>query len=309
VSVCVGAGMRLSSRARVSCAVVAMWVGFAVLGSHPAQAQSFFESLFGWGGGSKSAPPAVNAPPNQGRAGSGSIFTPGGYPYSVPASGRSSRGDDEDDDNSRGNSGTKFRTVCVRTCDGFYFPLSFAVTKKNFYADGQRCQAQCGEEGRLFYLPSPNGEIEQATDLSGRSYDRLPNAYKYRKTRVEGCGCRPAPWSDAEMARHRRYAEIEARDGVAVKPDAAQVAAKADTPADKATVSAAKSGSDDGDSKPVKTKSAERRRSPAPVVVARALLPAPPLPIAKSTPPALTNGSLGGAMALGGASKHRWPGD
>ena len=100
--VCVGAGMRLSSRARGGCAVVAMWVALAVFGSHPAQAQSFFESLFGWGGGSKAAPPAAHPAPNQGRAGSGPIFTPGGFPYSAPASARSLRGDDDDDTSAQG---------------------------------------------------------------------------------------------------------------------------------------------------------------------------------------------------------------
>jgi hypothetical protein len=43
-------------------------------------------------------------------------------------------------------------------------------------------------------------------DLSGRSYASLPNAFRYRKALVEGCSCKPAPWSVEEAARHQGYA-------------------------------------------------------------------------------------------------------
>jgi hypothetical protein len=39
------------------------------------------------------------------------------------------------------------------------------------------------------------------------AYTALPNAFKYRKTLVDGCRCRPQPWSEAELARHRAYAQ------------------------------------------------------------------------------------------------------
>ena len=44
-------------------------------------------------------------------------------------------------------------------------------------------------------------------DLTGMAYSTLPNAFKYRKTLVEGCRCRPQPWSEAELQRHRAYAQ------------------------------------------------------------------------------------------------------
>ena len=31
-----------------------------------------------------------------------------------------------------------FRTVCVRTCDGFFFPISYATTQAKFAGHGQR---------------------------------------------------------------------------------------------------------------------------------------------------------------------------
>src|SRR5262249_52280527 len=39
-------------------------------------------------------------------------------------------------------SGT-FRTVCVRTCDGYYYPISYATVPGNFRNDEQMCQRTC----------------------------------------------------------------------------------------------------------------------------------------------------------------------
>src|SRR4029079_14827478 len=39
-------------------------------------------------------------------------------------------------------SGT-FRTVCVRTCDGYYFPISYTATPERFAQDEQTCQRMC----------------------------------------------------------------------------------------------------------------------------------------------------------------------
>ena len=39
-------------------------------------------------------------------------------------------------------SGT-FRTLCVRTCDGFYFPISYATTPARFAEDERTCQRLC----------------------------------------------------------------------------------------------------------------------------------------------------------------------
>ena len=42
--------------------------------------------------------------------------------------------------------------------------------------------------------------------MTGRAYASYPVAFKYRKTLVQGCQCRPQPWTEAELARHRAYA-------------------------------------------------------------------------------------------------------
>jgi len=112
-----------------------------------------------------------------------------------------------------------YRTLCVRMCDGFYFPISHATRSANFTRDAEQCTATCGEDARLFYYPNPGGELEAMVDLTGRAYGSYPTAFKYRKTLVKGCQCRPAPWTETERARHRAYAAAQLPDDGAADPD------------------------------------------------------------------------------------------
>ena len=105
---------------------------------------------------------------------------------------------------------TTYRTMCVRLCDGFYFPISFGVLRGSFYRDNRACMKRCDGKARLFYYPSAGASIENMIDLSGRAYRSLPNAFRYRKALVAGCTCRAAPWSAEEEARHSEYALAEA---------------------------------------------------------------------------------------------------
>lgn len=107
--------------------------------------------------------------------------------------------------------GRKYRTMCVRLCDGYYFPISEATTHPSFQRDVNKCEASCGSEARLFYMPSGETNAEEMTDLTGQPYTELPHAFKYRKTLVSGCACKPMPWSEAARQQHRAYARAEAQ--------------------------------------------------------------------------------------------------
>ncbi len=112
----------------------------------------------------------------------------------------------DDEDQSLAPGGT-YRTLCVRLCDGFYFPISSAATQGSLAHDAEICSASCDSEARLFYHSNVGGDVDTMVDLTGLAYSLLPNAYKYRKRLVDGCRCHPPPWSEAERARHRAYAE------------------------------------------------------------------------------------------------------
>jgi hypothetical protein len=96
-------------------------------------------------------------------------------------------------------SGT-FRTVCVRTCDGAYFPVSFATYQARFQDDEKTCKALCpATEASLFAYRNPGEDINQAVSINGQPYSALPNAFKFRTEFNPSCACKAAgqTWSEA----------------------------------------------------------------------------------------------------------------
>ncbi len=74
-------------------------------------------------------------------------------------------------------SGT-YRTVCVRTCDGAYFPISFATVPARFPDDEKTCKALCpAAEATLFAYRNPGEDMNQAVSINGQPYSSSPNAF------------------------------------------------------------------------------------------------------------------------------------
>ncbi len=96
-------------------------------------------------------------------------------------------------------SGT-YRTVCVRTCDGGYFPISFATVPARFPDDERTCKALCpATDATLFAYRNPGEDINQAVSITGQPYTSLPNAFRYRTEYNPSCSCK-APgqtWAEA----------------------------------------------------------------------------------------------------------------
>jgi hypothetical protein len=93
-----------------------------------------------------------------------------------------------------------YKTVCVRTCDGFFFPVSPATTPNRFADDERTCKALCpAAEAALYAFRYPGEDINQAVSISGQSYTSLPNAFKYRQEFNPQCSCKGASqtWADA----------------------------------------------------------------------------------------------------------------
>jgi hypothetical protein len=96
-------------------------------------------------------------------------------------------------------SGT-FRTVCVRSCDGAYFPISFATVPARFPDDDRTCKALCpAAEASLYAYRNPGEDMNQAVSISGQPYSALPNAFRFRQEFNPSCSCKAAgqTWSDA----------------------------------------------------------------------------------------------------------------
>jgi len=96
--------------------------------------------------------------------------------------------------------GGTYRTVCVRSCDGYYFPISYATSPDHFREDEAACQRMCpAADVQLYSYHNPGEEIAQAVSLSGRLYTELPTAFEYRKAVNPACSCRRPgeSWLDA----------------------------------------------------------------------------------------------------------------
>ncbi len=93
-----------------------------------------------------------------------------------------------------------FRTVCARTCDGFYFPISFATVPSRFADDERVCKSLCpAAEATLFTYRNPGEDMNQAVSINGQPYSQSPNAFRYRQNFDKACSCKAAgqTWSDA----------------------------------------------------------------------------------------------------------------
>jgi hypothetical protein len=104
-----------------------------------------------------------------------------------------------------------YRTLCVRLCDGSYFPINDRSRPGNFLAEEKACQSRCAVPARLFYQPAPADDASEMVALTGERYADLPNAFRYRAEYVESCACGPKPWSDEAKAIYERRAAIATR--------------------------------------------------------------------------------------------------
>lgn len=136
-------GVAASVAAALLCAGVAMT---------PARAQDFFSALFG-----ALAPPRAIRPPPPSAA-------------------------DRPPVELRPQVNATAVTYCVRTCDGFSFPIATAEGE----SDAALCHSFCPAAETMLFRGS---SMDDAASKSGRPYAELPNAFRYRKELVAGCTC------------------------------------------------------------------------------------------------------------------------
>jgi hypothetical protein len=80
------------------------------------------------------------------------------------------------------------RAVCVRLCDGFFFP---SVTNSG---GDEACAVQCPDAPTARYTePVGSDRIEDAVSKRGALYTALPVAFRYRTTLDNTCSCHRSP--------------------------------------------------------------------------------------------------------------------
>jgi hypothetical protein len=155
----------LAARASVACAA-------------PQREKGFFESLFGALGGQQDGP----------------AEEPRGPETAAPLA--------PAEDEGQGRKGGS-QAVCVRTCDGGFFPLSFSASSAGSDQLLELCKALCPNAEVQLFTRNPARDISTAVSADGvTDYESLPNALKYTKNFDPNCGCKPPNQSWVEAYAH-----------------------------------------------------------------------------------------------------------
>jgi len=103
--------------------------------------------------------------------------------------------------------GGSYRTVCVRLCDGYFWPVGFATPRAFLAQDRHKCEQSCESPARLYVSKDTEAPLEDMRDENGRYYADLKTAFVYRTSYLESCKCRAHPWEAEAQARHAGYAQ------------------------------------------------------------------------------------------------------
>ena len=117
-----------------------------------------------------------------------------------------------------------YRTLCVRTCDGYYFPISYSTVPSKFAEDEQLCRRLCpAADATLYSHRNPGEDVSRAVSIGGRLYTELPTAFSYRKQLNAACNCRLPGQSWAEALRQSSDQTVERGDIVVTEERARQL--------------------------------------------------------------------------------------
>ncbi|MDP9787569.1 DUF2865 domain-containing protein [Agrobacterium tumefaciens] len=104
------------------------------------------------------------------------------------------------------------RTLCVRTCDGSFFPIASNASPLDFRAQAEQCQKMCpGTETELYFHSMTDQETaDMVSAETGKPYRDLPTAFAYRNApaKAPGCVCNMAAYHE-EMQKQEEAARPE----------------------------------------------------------------------------------------------------
>ena len=169
--------------------------GATTVAARAPRARSFFEELFG-----------VAPPDESGGLRQAPVEDPR---RNDPSDGERPAGEDEDE-RPRGGS----MAICVRKCDGGFFPVSYSARRSNLDQLDNLCKALCPNADAALYTKSPWRDVDNAVSIDGQSYSDLPNALKFQKTHDSACSCKPPDksWADSLEDAERILSSENRRD-------------------------------------------------------------------------------------------------
>jgi hypothetical protein len=115
--------------------------------------------------------------------------------------------------------------ICVRQCDGGFFPISYAARSSNLDDLAAMCRALCPNAEVKLYTASQWKGLGSALSIDGQAYSDHPNAHKFEKVYDPTCGCKPPgqSWAEALAEAERLIAERHAKDQVVTAEQAEQL--------------------------------------------------------------------------------------
>jgi hypothetical protein len=129
------------------------------------------------------------------------------------------------------------KAVCVRSCDGAFFPVSYSAGSGRLDQLADLCRALCPNAEVTLYTYPVSGEIEQAVSINGARYVDSPTALRYRKTFDPSCACRRRgqTWASALAPAETLLGQEDKSDIIVTPEKAAELSRpKADVKVDPA---------------------------------------------------------------------------
>jgi hypothetical protein len=124
-----------------------------------------------------------------------------------------------EDDTPRGGS----MAVCVKSCDGSFFPVSYSAHRGNLDELNDLCRALCPNAEVTLYTRSLSRDMKSAISIGGEPYRDTTNAFKFEKSVEPSCSCK-APgqtWVQA-LADAERVLGNQRRGDMIVTPQQAE---------------------------------------------------------------------------------------
>ncbi len=111
------------------------------------------------------------------------------------------------------------RTLCVRLCDGYYFPIEFNASSSRFDADAAACQSMYAADGQAeLFVQSSSDDVVNATSLSGQRYGDQPYAFLYRQSYAPSCAAQLHAGLSALARRYFSQVPPPRQSRVAIAP-------------------------------------------------------------------------------------------
>jgi hypothetical protein len=171
------AGGDTSARRQLAARYNAACVPGAAPGQPPRE-KNFFETLFGGGDDRQIRDDEMPVAPDE--------------------QGQKEPGDEEGGNGKLGGS----QAICVRSCDGGFFPLNFSARRANLDQLTELCKALCPNTEVAVYTRNPARDVSSALSVDGQPYNDLPNALKFEKSVEPNCGCKAPNQSWVEALAH-----------------------------------------------------------------------------------------------------------